>query len=175
MAVMDGPPGPSGAPIDVGPTDGGSTGGSMFSPKMLLIIGGGLIAVILIYKWWTNNNSSNSAGVATDGTLNTNPAGTDQASTGTSNPPQYNIYVQQPAAPVNTTQGTAKPKPNPKKVPTTKPKKVPVTKHPTNTGVVGPHTSINKNITSSDAVSGHSGKIAPSSSPTPSAGTTRSA
>ena len=178
MAVMDGPPGPSGAPMDVGPTDGGATGGSMFSPKMLLLIGGGLIAVILVYKWYTNNKSSNSAGVATDGTLNTNSAGSDQASTGVANPPQFNIYVQQPAQPVATTTDTTK-----KKKPILKPK--PINKpgggggvpanHPLHPPKNKAHTSINKNITSSVSVSAYSGKMAPSSAPTPSAGTTRSA
>ena len=179
MAVMDGPPGPSGAPMDVGPTDGGSAGGSFLNKKTILIAGGALIAIILVYKWYTNNNSSNTAGVATDGTLNTNTAGSDQASTGTSNPPVININVQQPAQPVPTTTGTKKKKPVLKPKPVNKPgggggvHNIPphAPPHPNTPG----HVSINKNIHSSDAVGAYSGKIAPSSSPTPSAGTTRSA
>jgi len=178
MAVMDGPPGPSGAPMDIGPTDGGVTGGSIFSPKMLLLIGGGLIAIFLIYKWYTNNNSSNSAGVATDGTLNTNGAGSDQASTGVSNPPIFNIIVQEPAQPVatttKTTHGGRVTKGDPSGGSKSKGGGLPANHayHPPKNKA---HTSINKNIISSDSVSAYSGKMAPSSAPTPSAGTTRSA
>jgi hypothetical protein len=165
--------------MDVGPTDGGSAGGSFLNKKTILIAGGALIAIILAYKWYTNRNSSNTAGVATDGTLNTNTAGSDQASTGTSNPPVININVQQPAQPVPTTTGTKKKKPVLKPKPVNKPgggggvHNIPphAPPHPNTPG----HVSINKNIHSSDAVGAYSGKIAPSSSPTPSAGTTRSA
>ena len=199
MPVMDGPPGPSGAPMDVGPSGQGSS--SMLNPKTLLIIGGGLLAAILAYRWY----SSNSAGTAATSTT-TDPS---QASTGTSNPPVFNITIQEPAAPVNTTTHTpitktpVLPKPKPKVPPKAKTvvKTNPVSHTtgkvyasaakatPSNAahqgainkvanikgGKGGPDDyAINKNITSTDIVGTHSGSIAPSSAPTPQAYSIRS-